>query len=208
MKYDDTVILVFAKAPVQGQVNTRLIPDIGVELATQLQREWIIGRVFGLSVSRLAQLCLFCAPDITHEIFQQCKSSYDIDLFQQTGADLGEKMYNGVCWAIQHYECCIVIGTDAPALTTGQIEEAIEALHQGYDCVYKPAQDGGYVLAGYRSVRPELFNEIDWGTDAVMRQIKTKLDDNAINYQLLSPGWDVDQLEDYQRYLKLHETNG
>ena len=38
--YPDTVILVFAKAPVAGKVNTRLIPDLGLAAATCLQDEF------------------------------------------------------------------------------------------------------------------------------------------------------------------------
>ena len=40
-KYSDAAILVFAKVPIAGEVNTRLIPDIGVDAATQLQVELI-----------------------------------------------------------------------------------------------------------------------------------------------------------------------
>ena len=45
MKYPDTVILLFAKAPVAGKVNTRLIADIGVRAATLLQRDLIDQRL-------------------------------------------------------------------------------------------------------------------------------------------------------------------
>jgi rSAM/selenodomain-associated transferase 1 len=203
MKYADTVILIFAKAPVAGQVNTRLIPAIGIERATQLQQQWIIERVSALASCQLAHLSLFCSPDELHETFQYCKRSYGISLYPQAGSCLGEKMYVGVQWALQHYACCIVIGTDAPALTSGQIEEAITALHQGYDCVYKPAEDGGYVLAGYRNIRSELFENIDWGCNNVMSQVEKRLVKSNINYQLLSRGWDIDRPEDYQRYQEL-----
>ncbi len=33
------LLIIFAKAPVAGEVNTRLIPDIGVDAATALQQE-------------------------------------------------------------------------------------------------------------------------------------------------------------------------
>ncbi len=49
MIYPDTVILLFAKAPVAGKVNTRLIADIGVQAATQLQRDLIAQRLLMLA---------------------------------------------------------------------------------------------------------------------------------------------------------------
>ncbi|MDA3868436.1 MAG: hypothetical protein PF589_00500 [Gammaproteobacteria bacterium] len=52
-KYPDAVLLVFAKAPVAGTVNTRLIPDIGVEAATELQSELVHSRLSALKASEL-----------------------------------------------------------------------------------------------------------------------------------------------------------
>jgi hypothetical protein len=39
-----------------------------------------------------------------------------------------------------------------------------------HDCVIGPATDGGYYMIGLRRSAPELFKNIDWGTENVLRQ--------------------------------------
>jgi glycosyltransferase A (GT-A) superfamily protein (DUF2064 family) len=74
-KYPDAVLLVFAKAPVAGTVNTRLIPDIGVEAATELQSELVHSRLSALKASELCELQLWCAPICELDFFQRNKKT-------------------------------------------------------------------------------------------------------------------------------------
>jgi len=67
MTYGDTVILLYAKAPVSGKVNTRLIPDIGETVATQLQHDFIHQRLQMLTAAGLCDTVLMCALDRRHE---------------------------------------------------------------------------------------------------------------------------------------------
>lgn len=201
MFYDDSVILVYAKAPVAGKVNTRLIADIGIQAATRLQHDLIHHRLSMLSDAKLCDVRLMCAPDQRHKNFQQCKKQYDVSLVDQKGGDLGERMFNGVLSALQQYKCCIVIGTDAPALNAKIIKQVLEFLHGGSEVVLVPAEDGGYVLIAMRQAYAFLFQDIRWGSAEVMRQTRNKLHDNSVLFEELTPCWDIDRLEDYQRYL-------
>lgn len=202
MLYDDSVILVYAKAPLAGKVNTRLCADIGVPAATRLQFDLIHHRLSMLTAAKLCDVRLMCAPNRQHEAFLQCEKQYPISLFEQTGRDLGERMFNGVAAALQRYEYCIVIGTDAPALDAQKITQAVERLHGGAEVVFVPAEDGGYVLIAMRQAYRFLFENISWGSAQVMQQSRNKLRENAASFEELAPCWDVDRLEDYQRYLK------
>jgi glycosyltransferase A (GT-A) superfamily protein (DUF2064 family) len=166
MLYRDSVVLLFAKAPVEGKVNTRLIADIGVSAATELQRDLIHGRLSMLTKAKLCDVRLLCAPDRQHA----------------------------------QYRFCIVIGTDAPALDGNIIKQALEILHEGTEVVFVPAEDGGYVLVGMSQAYDFLFQDINWGAATVMQQSRNKLDKNNIAYGELADCWDVDRLEDYQRY--------
>ena len=203
MLYDNTIILLFAKAPVPGTVNTRLIPDIGVEKATSLQYDLIHQRLSMLSRADLCEVNLMCSPDIENECFLQCKQQYYVVLTEQLGRDIGERMLNAVKTALQDYRYCIVIGTDAPALDEVLIEQAIESLHTETDVVFVPAEDGGYVLLGLQQAHDFLFQDIDWGSAQVMQQSRRNLELNKVSYKELATCWDVDRLEDYQRYLTL-----
>ena len=207
MKHNDTIILVFAKAPVEGNVNTRLIPDLGAQAATKLQEEFIDQRLSMLQQANLCAVTLMCAPDAHHECFVQCQQQYDVTLQQQTGDDLGERMLNGIEQSLRSYKYCIVIGTDAPALDATQITSAIESLHEDKSnnshVVFVPAEDGGYVLIGLDKAHGFLFNNIRWGSDEVMQQSREALQKNNVNFTELAECWDVDSLKDYQRHLAL-----
>ncbi len=203
MLYKDTVILLYAKAPVSGQVNTRLIPDIGEAAATQLQADFIHQRLQMLSTARLCDVRLMCAPDTQHECFQQCRQKYPLLLIEQSGSDLGQRMLHGVKQALKHYRYCIVIGTDAPALKAGEIQCAINTLHKQRDVVFVPAEDGGYVLLGLHQCYDFIFQNIHWGTAQVMQQSREILKQKKIAFTELDECWDVDGVKDYQRYLQL-----
>jgi len=206
MIYKDSVILVYAKAPVEGAVNTRLIPDIGIQAATKLQYDLIHQRLSMLENARLCSVYLMCAPDTQHECFQQCNEKYSITLSAQSGSDLGERMFNGIRHALLQFKYCIVIGTDAPALDETMIRRAIDILHSGKDVVFVPAEDGGYVLVGLQHPYDFLFRQISWGSSKVMQQSRNQLDSHGIPYTEMSTCWDVDRLDDYQRYLALQGT--
>ena len=206
MKYHDTVILLFAKAPVEGKVNTRLIADIGVKAATKLQHDLIQQRLSMLKQANLCAVTLMCSPDVQDDYFISCKESYPITLLEQSGADLGKRMLNGIKQALQQYKYCIVIGTDAPVLDEVLISQAIERLKTGAEVVFVPAEDGGYVLVGLQKPYEFLFQDISWGSAEVMQQSTSKLKKNAISFSELSTCWDIDRLEDYQRYLVFKEA--
>lgn len=206
MLYHDSVILLFAKAPVEGKVNTRLIADIGVQAATKLQHDLIHDRLSMLTKADLCDVRLMCAPNIQHDCFVQCKQDYPIRLFEQSGSDLGKRMYNAIRAALHDYKFCIVIGTDAPALDDIAIEQALEALHQDVDVIFVPAEDGGYVLVGTQQSHDFLFQDISWGSAEVMQQSRRQLDKNNVFYKELATCWDVDRVEDYQRYLAMSKN--
>ncbi|MBE9559449.1 MAG: TIGR04282 family arsenosugar biosynthesis glycosyltransferase [Proteobacteria bacterium] len=207
MLYDDSVILLYAKAPVEGRVNTRLITDIGVQAATKLQYDLIHDRLSMLTDTSLCDVRLMCAPDQQDEVFLQCGKQYPITLVDQEGDDLGERMFNGVAAALQQYKYCIVIGTDAPALGVLDIRQAIDVLHSKAKVVIVPAEDGGYVLIAMRQAYKFIFEDISWGSADVMSQTRNRLNDNNVAFKELAACWDVDKLEDYQRYLALIKNN-
>ncbi|HHJ34910.1 MAG TPA: glycosyltransferase [Gammaproteobacteria bacterium] len=205
MMNEDTIILVFAKAPIEGQVNTRLIPDIGVRAATRLQHDLIHQRLMMLRQAKLCAVTLMCAPDAEQAFFLECGRQYAVNLLQQSGDNLGNRMSSGITAALKNYKYCIVIGTDAPALDERLIVQAMKTLYRK-DVVFVPAEDGGYVLVGLRRNCDFLFEDISWGTADVMQQSRTRLDEKKISYQELETCWDVDRLDDYQRYLEFRKV--
>ena len=81
--------------------------------------------------------------------------------------------------------------------------QAIRTIHSETEVVFVPAEDGGYVLLGMKKPNAFLFQNVDWGSESVMQQSRERLNLNRVSFKELKVCWDVDRLEDYQRYLKL-----
>ena len=164
----DSKLIIFAKAPVPGNVKTRLQPTVSPDDAAKLQAFFIQQTLELVSSLNEVDVELRCTPDDSHPVFQQCARDYKITLKQQQGKDLGERMANALQEAMSNYQQVIVIGTDCPELTTDYLNEALLRLRKGKEAVVGPASDGGYVLLGLRQFSPVLFSDIKWGSDQVL----------------------------------------
>ena len=205
IKYPDAVVLVFAKAPVAGMVNTRLIPDIGVAKATRLQHDLIHKRLASLTDAGLCKVVLYCSPDITDDFFKACTKQYSVELKNQSGVDLGEKMANAIDEQSRSYNNVIIVGTDAPALDSDQVEDAIKTLNDGNDVVIVPAEDGGYVLIGMNQPHKVLFLSVPWGSERVLTKTRANVVAAGLKLTELETSWDIDRAEDYYRWLRISE---
>ena len=165
------VLQVFAKAPVTGACKTRLIPALGAQGAATLHQRLVRHRLEAASVwqraTQGARVELWCAPDTAHSFFADCARDYGVTLHQQTGPDLGARMWLALCGAVAKGERPVLVGTDCPWLTLDDLAAAFKAL-DSTDAVVAPAHDGGYVLVGLKRAVPELFAGVAWGTDSVM----------------------------------------
>ncbi len=200
IKYKDAAVLVFAKAPIAGEVNTRLIPDVGVKAATRLQDELIHSRLLSFQDNQLTNIQLWCSPDSNHDFFQACKKRYTVDLFDQQGEDLGERMSFAISQSLKKFKRVVLIGTDAPSLSMEQIELAINKLGNDNELVIVPAEDGGYVLIGMTHHHPEIFQSIPWGSDQVLALTREVIKLNNLVVEEFESCWDIDRLADYLRY--------
>ncbi len=198
------LLIIFAKAPIAGEVNTRLIPDIGVEAATRLQQELIEDRLREFAAAQQFDVQLWCAPDMQHPAFEHCASHYTIQLRSQRGVDLGARMQHAFAESLADYERVVLIGTDAPALNTEMVLQAFAQLDH-HDVVIAPAADGGYVLIAMRELFDKVFLSVPWGTSRVLSKTRGNVVAQALKYKELATSWDVDTLEDYQRYLKVKD---
>ena len=203
MKYADSVILVFAKAPVAGRVKTRLLPHISAAQAAQLHMELTHNRLQMCTAAGVCDVQLWCSPDVHHPFFPACRQRYGTQLHAQQGNDLGERMSGAIKAMLRRYSKVVVIGTDAPALGMPMIVSAIEQLDR-CDVALVPAEDGGYVLLGASSYRQDLLAGIAWGTKTVLTDTLRNLDSLGLEYALLPECWDVDRPEDLQRYRAMY----
>ncbi len=193
-------LLVFSKAPIPGMVKTRLIPDLGVNRATRLHRYLLLQTLETAQKLSSVSTELWCAPDSKHDFFQSCAKQYPLNLKQQRGNDLGEKMQDAFERTLADTPWAILIGTDCPDLNVHDIEQAMEFLELGADAVAGPAHDGGYYLLGLRKTDPSLFDGIPWGSDQVWNLTQKKLQKLNWKYSLLRTQHDLDRIEDLKRF--------
>ncbi|MFO0707209.1 MAG: TIGR04282 family arsenosugar biosynthesis glycosyltransferase [Nitrospira sp.] len=194
-------VAVFAKAPVPGEVKTRLCPPLtGDEAATlhgsfvidMLERTKLAAAKLKLSLDRY----LACSPSSTFVFFKIMEERQNVKLIDQVGEDLGERMHRAFETLFgKGYKQVLIIGSDIPTLPLDYYKQAL-ALLETNDLVLGPAEDGGYYLIGLTRPTPELFTDIAWSTDQVLAATQEK----AVRLRLktaLLPSWrDVDTVED------------
>ena len=191
----DTTIMVFARAPITGQVKTRLIPTLGAAGAAELHAAFLEQTLNTVSQLDDTAIQLYCQPDTHHPLFRQAADRTVLSLHAQQGSDLGERMANAFADNLPRYHKVLVIGCDCPALTPDDLRAAIEAL-DNKEAVIIPAHDGGYVLLGLKTFSPLIFTDIDWSTDRVFEQTTRQLDAAGLHWTSLGPKHDIDRPDD------------
>lgn len=209
MQFPNAVIVVFAKAPIAGEVKTRLIPVLGATTAAELHARLVRHTLATASHAGLCPVQLWCAPATEHPFFKQCEQDFGVTLHAQYGSDLGSRMRHAFDTALRQGKQAIIIGSDCPLLTARDLENTLTALNGGCDAVLGPAQDGGYVLLGLHRTSPVLFDNMPWGTSRVLALTRERLQQLQWRTHELSAHWDVDRPEDLEHpFMKklLHET--
>ena len=203
--YPDAVLLIFCKAPIAGQVKTRLIPTLTAEQAMQLHSELSLSTLQRATQQPLCAAQLWCTPSIEHDFFIQAEHDYKLTRWQQQGNDLGERMNHALCTALKSYKRAVLIGCDCPSLTPQDLMSSISVLNEKTTAVFAPTEDGGYVLIGLNRPQPELFVAMPWGSAQVMTETRARCRQLGIIYHELAWQWDVDTAEDLTRYQKLNQ---
>jgi len=124
---------------------------------------------------------------------------------QGTG-NLGKRMQRAFLQAFAAgAERVVLIGSDCPTITTGDIQRAWRAL-ASHDLVLGPATDGGYWLIGLTSNPAALFEGINWGTKTVLSETLARAAKLRFRVHLLASRTDIDTEKDWQEYLRGNPT--
>lgn len=201
-------LILFTRYPQPGQAKTRLIPALGAAGAADLHRQMVeqtLAQVRRLQVN--LQVSLQAEPEpLSVEIWfagTAAEASQMQDWLGDTwcyrvqqGEDLGERLQaaNRAAFSAGMQQV-ITIGTDCPDLTAEILQQAFRLLDQ-QDLVLGPAQDGGYYLIGLRSYQPELFGQISWSSELVLRQTAEIAANLKLAIGYLEMLADVDRPED------------
>jgi len=194
-KYSNGRIAVFAKAPLLGQVKTRLAATIGDAKALELYQQLLDYIVDTLSVARLCSVDLWVTLEPNHSQWQYYKKSYALSICSQPDGNLGNRLTYVAEKTLADNDFVLLVGADCPFIDGAYVEKAIDALADAA-VVVGPAMDGGYVLLGMSEYSPVLFENIDWGTDRVYAQTIERLNSLGWSYRVLDALSDIDREED------------
>jgi rSAM/selenodomain-associated transferase 1 len=206
-------LVLMAKAPIEGQVKTRLIGALTAEDAKQLYIAFL-SDTFALMEAVMddrdeLSLVLCYTPEGEEEAFEEVEREGSL-MIAQRGDSLGERLVN--CFAdvfALGFKSVIAVGGDSPTLPEEMIEEAFDSLETENDVVVVPAEDEGYCLIGMRRLHTRIFEDIPWSTGDVMAVTEARAKEAGLSL-IVGPAWyDVDTPEELERLKQdLAETKG
>ncbi len=192
------VLLVFIRNPELGKVKTRLARTLGDAEALRIYH-------ILLEKTRAAALEAAAERHLYYTEMAQQQDDWPADLFQkklQSPGDLGARMENAFQNAFAAgAEKVLIIGSDCPELNGALLNDAFERL-DAVDFVVGPVPDGGYYLLGMRTMETSVFRKIEWSTDTVRARTLEKIEALGKSYALLPELTDIDEAEDWEKYLE------
>lgn len=198
-------LAIMTKAPVAGNVKTRLTPLLSPEEAAQLNVCFL--RDLAMSISHACRMSpavgvAVYTPVGAEAVYENILSEGFV-LVPQRGENFGERLFFAAedLFALGFSSVCL-INSDSPAVPAANFAEAaIELANPGERIVLGPSEDGGYYLIGLKKMRRRLFKGIDWSTDRVLRQTKQRAVELGLPTHELAIGLDVD---DQASLIRLH----
>lgn len=214
----DFHIAVFAKAPIAGQVKTRLIPLLGADGAAAAYRQMLTHALQTASDASSCQVSLWTSGAPDDLFLAQCSMRFAAPQRRQPDTDLGDRMATCLRQLLLQHRRVLLIGSDCPVLSVADLQMADAALRSGAQMVFTPADDGGYVLVGMRRLEDEekpldtsadgfhAFDNVAWSTADVMSQTRERLVGQGWRagreWAEMPMRWDVDVAEDYLRAVR------
>lgn len=198
---NDSVILLFLKAPVPGQVKTRLAADIGVQAATDVYEILVQSQLQRLP--REYALEIHFTPASAGSRFATWLGD-TLNYYPQVDGDLGDRLKHAVKAAFARgAREVICIGADCPSLLPTHLVKTRAQLRSNENAVVLgPTTDGGYYLIGLRQPNDALFENVRWSTahtldDTLLQARKAKL--NVATLETMS---DVDDIGDLRSAIR------
>ena len=191
------MLALFAKAPVPGEVKTRLVPPLSHEQAAALYQAMLLDVLDQHAAESDCELALWYTPDAAADWFAKHAPARYRQL-PQRGADLSERMRA----LFRHHaaegaERIVLRGTDSPTLPATRAREAFAALER-FSVALCPDRDGGYNLIGLREPRDALF-ALEFSQASVLGATLARARELGLACELLPAHHDVDTWDDLVR---------
>lgn len=183
------MIAVFVRPARAGYAKTRLIPALTAQGAALLYRAMAAdvleqacltspGRVVCWVAGAIDDPCLDFVPE-------------QVPRMSQPEADLGTRMRVALEHGIGTSGRCLVVGTDAPGLSTTMLAACLGALDTS-DVVLGPSADGGYTSIAARVTHAAMFEGVHMSTKHTCSETKQACERAGLSVSLGEPWFDVD----------------
>lgn len=201
-------VIIMSRVPRPGKTKTRLMSNISARECADFHRAALRDIC---CVVRQADLCGYIyyvddqvdmnnKKDLTDPLWSLSEEdACHLQLRPQRGSDLGTRMQNAAAELLHDYEVVVLVGSDAPELSTRHIQQTLTLLNM-HDLVLGPAEDGGYYLLAMKKAYTALFAGVPWGTSEVLRATLVQARSLNLSYALLQPLADIDTWQDLLRF--------
>ena len=185
-----------AKAPLVGEVKTRLVPPLTAHEAAELNICFLrdmAANIEGITKTPAASGLVVYTPAGSESAFAGVVPD-EFELLLQRGPTLGDRLCNATDDLLrQGYGAVCLINSDSPTLPRSILVRAMESLARDGDrVVLGAAEDGGYYLIGLKHAHRQLFNGIPWSTSDVLARTIERAAEINLPVELLPAWYDVD----------------
>lgn len=193
---NQNLLIVFAKNPEIGKVKTRLAKTIGNEKALHIYNILLSHTLIQCGMLKNCIVHIYYSDNLTNIN----KNDFLGNRFLQEGNSLGERMKNAFEKSFKnHFRKIVLIGSDCPEIEAKHIEQAFAVLDKK-QTVFGPAKDGGYYLIGMQKFFEQIFENMPWSTNLLMKKTRNVLENKKISYKMLAMLSDVDTIEDAKQF--------
>ena len=196
-------LIIIAKTPKPGFCKTRLCPPL-----TPLQACAVHCACLLDLTEKIKEISTIIYRTASEDDFWDTVCKYGqttvsetvrkIPIKTQVGEDLGQRIQQALSDELSIADKAILIGTDCPQISNCLLQQAFELLNEA-DLLLGPAADGGYYLIGLKKAQAQLFTNISWGSEKVLKQTLKKAEQQKLKTLLLPQLTDIDTWEDIKR---------
>lgn len=202
-----STLIVLAKEPVAGRVKTRLCPPFTLEQAAGLAEASLRDTLAAARASCAADRLLFLAGEPGAWLPD------GFDVLPQPGGGLDERIaaaFVAVAEAARSTDLddadpgpALLIGMDTPQVTAHLLDSALNALRDGADAAFGPAEDGGFWALGFsgrwlraKDALERMLLGVPMSQDDTGRVQLRRLIEEGLDIELLPPLRDIDTAAD------------
>lgn len=187
----NAAIGIMAKAPVAGEVKTRLCPPLTPDEARDAAADMLADVAATVGMVDATLWCVHTGDPALLRAHLPVGTA----LLAQRGERLGERLSAAQEDLHAHgYDRVLLVGGDCPTLDRRDLAAAL-ALLDDHDVVIGPAVDGGYTAIGSRRPCPSLF-DVQMSTERVLTETVALARAGGLSVARIAVRADLDTAED------------